>query len=149
MVASHARHTLRLAGVVEYIAFEVGSEPGARVLASLGLSLRGQTLLNAVRRTRFADIPTPKVLGIDDWSLRKGRAYGTILVDLERRRHCQLERQSCASGSVGAMMDASSHDAFRPYAATSTPATSFQTWNRCRRSARYSRAFKRCRRGEK
>ncbi len=57
VVASHARHTLRLAGVVEYIAFEVGGEPGARVLASLGLSLRGQTLLNAVRRSGLVETP--------------------------------------------------------------------------------------------
>jgi hypothetical protein len=71
--------------VVEHVAFAVGGEPGARVLAPLGLSLRGQTLLNAIRRSGFIDVPAPKVLGIDDWSIRKGRNYGTILVDLERR----------------------------------------------------------------
>jgi transposase len=26
------------------------------------------------------------MVGVDDWALRKGRAYGTIVVDLERRR---------------------------------------------------------------
>jgi transposase len=79
-----------LAKVVEYIALMVGGEPGSRVLASLRLSLRGQTLLNAVRRTRFGDVRTPKVLGIDDWSIRKGRTYGTILVDLERHSPIDL-----------------------------------------------------------
>ncbi len=46
-------------------------------------------------------------------------------------RHCQLERESCAFGTVGGMTDAGSHLAFRPYAAAPTPVTSSQTWNRC------------------
>ncbi len=44
--------------------------------------------------------------------------------------HCQLEQQSCAFSSVGGTMDGGSPHAFRPYAATPTPVTSFQTWNR-------------------
>ena len=30
--------------------------------------------------------PTPRVLGIDDWAIRKGMSYGTLLVDLERHQ---------------------------------------------------------------
>jgi transposase len=32
----------------------------------------------------------PRVIGIDDWAIKKGRTYGTILVDLEKRRVIDL-----------------------------------------------------------
>lgn len=32
----------------------------------------------------------PRVLGVDDWALRKRNTYATLLVDLERRRYIAL-----------------------------------------------------------
>jgi hypothetical protein len=39
---------------------------------------------------RPCDGPTPRALSVDDFALRKGSQYGTILVDLERRRVIDL-----------------------------------------------------------
>ena len=49
------------------------------------------TVLRLVRRMPLPEQrDPPRVVGVDDWAVRKGRTYGTILVDLERRRVLDL-----------------------------------------------------------
>jgi transposase len=90
VVAPFARRTVRLAEVVDAIAFVLGGEAGARLLATLGLPVSPDTLLNRVRAVEVPASPAPRVIGIDDWAWRKGNRYGTISVDLERRRVIEL-----------------------------------------------------------
>lgn len=48
------------------------------------------TLLRLVRALPLPTRPVPRVIGIDDWAIKKGRTYGTILVDLEKRHVIDL-----------------------------------------------------------
>jgi transposase len=56
-------------------------------MTRLGLPQSDDSILRNLKR-HVADRhqrPTVRVVGIDDWSWRKGCSYGTIIVDLERR----------------------------------------------------------------
>jgi len=82
----HAQRTRRLATIVLVFGVAVGGAPGARLLAELGIGVSGDTLRRTVGTAALPDAVTPRVLGVDDWSLKKGRTDGTILVDLEAHR---------------------------------------------------------------
>ncbi|MDQ3567084.1 MAG: ISL3 family transposase, partial [Actinomycetota bacterium] len=85
-----ARGTDRRRGALEWIAFALGGEAGARLARKLGLLVSPDTLLNRIRGAFLADPEEVRALGVDDFGFRKGNASGTILVDLERHRVVDL-----------------------------------------------------------
>jgi transposase len=86
LVAPGARRGVRLTTLYLSIGLALGGEAGGRLVADLGLCVSPDTLLRLTTAAPLAAAPTPRVLGVDDWSWRKGRRWGTILVDLERHR---------------------------------------------------------------
>jgi transposase len=90
VVKPYARRTNRLREEQLSVAFAAGGESGARLLHRLGMPISPDTLLRMMRNAKEPEVETPRVLGIDDWAIRKGQTYGTILVDLETRRPIDL-----------------------------------------------------------
>ncbi len=91
IVAPYARRTIRLRQELEDLAFELGGEAGARLAQRLRYRLSSaDTLLRLIRQALMETPPTPRCLGVDDWALKKGHTYGTLLCDLERQQVIEL-----------------------------------------------------------
>jgi transposase len=93
LAARYARKTIRLHHALYLLGYALGGEAGARLAVDLGLLVSPNTLLRRLRQVGASTAPAEtavRVLGVDDWAFRKGRRYGTILVDLERRRLVDL-----------------------------------------------------------
>lgn len=89
VAAAYARNTVRLDAALSCIAFACGGEGGSRLAQRLGMPTSPDTLLRRIRRAPTPDSSPLHVLGIDDWAVRRGQRYGTLLCDLER--HCPVD----------------------------------------------------------
>lgn len=86
----HAQRTVQLTKILRAIAFETSGEVTARISKLLHMEVSPDTVLRILRATYFSNEPTPRILGIDDWALKRGQHYGTILVNLETRKPVDL-----------------------------------------------------------
>ena len=90
LVAPRARSSQRLRGVWQRHGFDLGGEAGARHLRAEAMPVSPRTLLRLVRAAPLHEVGTVRMAGIDDFSRRRRRTYGTVIVDLEARRPVDL-----------------------------------------------------------
>lgn len=87
-----ARRTERLGDLQRHLGLALGGEAGMRLAERLAMPTSADTLLRLVCKAGSVakPPPTPRVLAVDDWAWRRGRRYGTVLVDLERNEVVDL-----------------------------------------------------------
>src|SRR5271157_4543025 len=98
----YARLTHRVVDLARMVTHIAGGRPAGRLVACLGLPQSKDTLLRSLKRSVRARVGAApvRVVGIDDWSWRKGRTYGTIVVDLERREVVDVLQDRTTAGTA-------------------------------------------------
>ena len=90
VVEPYARQTTRFNQALRHLALEIGGEAGARAAQRMAMPVSADTLLRRIRSAHATTAAIPRLLGVDDFAFRRGKRYGTILVDHERRATIDL-----------------------------------------------------------
>ncbi|MFD5971482.1 ISL3 family transposase [Streptomyces sp. NPDC060311] len=86
----YGRRTERLRSTLAAVGLALAGRAGARIARVSGLSVSRSTVPRLVESLPDREVPAPRVVGVDEYATRKGRHYGTVLVDVESRRPVDL-----------------------------------------------------------
>ncbi|MEV3993610.1 ISL3 family transposase [Streptomyces sp. NPDC049837] len=86
LASPHARFTTRLNHALERVGLALAGRADARLAVQLGFGAGSMTLLRRVMALPDPRFSTPRVLGIDDFAIRRGQTYSTVLTSVEDHR---------------------------------------------------------------
>jgi transposase len=90
-ILPYGRRLPRLTDHLQSVALRIGANQASVLCQALAMAISSaSTLLRLIKKMSIPVFATPKVLGVDDWSFKRGKHFGTILVDLEKHRVIDL-----------------------------------------------------------
>ena len=86
----YQRRISRLTAQVSTVARELAGGASARLLPALGIMFSRHTALRVLLKIPLPGVTVPRVPGIDDFALRRGLVYATVLIDAETGRRVDV-----------------------------------------------------------
>ena len=84
LVSVYGRHSVGVCAALRHVGIAIGGRAGARLAHALGLPWSSRTILRLVHDAPFPPLAAPRVVGLEAWTWRRGRRFGTMACDLER-----------------------------------------------------------------
>lgn len=90
-ILPHRRCFQRCEEMLQKVGLELGGNKAALMGKVMGYSYSASSILRCIKGIELpVSIVTSGIIGVDDWAYKKGRTYGTIIVDLENRKIIDL-----------------------------------------------------------